>query len=132
MCAWEWEYDEDLVPSPPPSDDDKSAVALARRRLLLLRSDTDNPFPKHIIPHGFFAFLRAHTRFPADYAAMAAVATVRAGLGGQFALERARAAMIACVLRMLHFHTPQSMMPMQGVPVARDRCRACRTWVVSR
>ena len=65
---------------------------------------------------------------------MAAVAIVRAGLGGQFALERARAAMtmIACVIRALHFHTPQSMMPMRGAPVIRDRCHACRTWAVSR
>ena len=63
---------------------------------------------------------------------MAAVAVVRAGLGGQFTLERARAAMIACVLRALHFHTPQSMMSMRGAPVVRDRCHACRTWVVSR
>ena len=89
-------------------------------------------FPKHIIPHDFVAFLRAHTRVPAAYAAMAAVAIVRAGLGGQFALERARAAMIACVLRTLHFHTPQSMMSMRGAPIVRDRCHACRTWAVSR
>ena len=74
----------------------------------------------------------AHTRVPAAYAAMAAVAVIRAGLGGQFTLERARAAMIACVLRALHFHTPQSMMSMRGAPVIRDRCHACRTWVVSR
>ena len=40
--------------------------------------------------------------------------------------------MIACVLRTLHFHTPQSMMPMRGAPVARDRCHTCRTWAVSR
>ena len=67
------------------------------------------------------------------YAAMAAVAVIRAGLSGHFALERARAAMIACVLRMLHFHAPQSMMPMQqGVPVARGRCHVCSMWVVSR
>ena len=38
--------------------------------------------------------------------AMAAVAIIRTGLNGQFTLERARAAMIAGVLRMLHFHTP--------------------------
>ena len=95
-----------------PSDDDKSTVALARRRLLVLRNDTDTPFPKHTIPHDFVAFLRAHTHVPAAYAATAAVAIVRAGLGGQFALECARAAlaMIACVLRILHFHAPQSMM----------------------
>ena len=130
MCAWE--YDEDLVPPLPPSDDDKSAVALARRRLLVLRNDMDNPFPKHIIPHDFVVFLRAHTHVPAAYAAMAAVAIVRAGLGGQFALERARAAVIACVLRMLHFHTPQSMMPMQGVPITRGQCHVCCTWAVSR
>ena len=115
MCTWE--YDEDLVPLPPPSDDDKSAVAKARRRLLMLRSDTENPFPKHVFPQDFVAFLRAHTRAPATHVAMAAVAVVRAGLGGQFTLERARAAMIACVLRALHFHTPQSMLPMRGVPV---------------
>jgi hypothetical protein len=108
-------------------------VALARTRLLVLRKDTDNPFPKHIVPHNVVAFLRAHTHVPAAYAAMAAVAIIRAGLNGQFALERARrAAMIACVLRMLHFRTPQSMMSMQGVPVARDRCHVCSTWVVSR
>ena len=42
--------------------------------------------------------------------------------------------MIACVLRALHFHhTPQPMIPiMRGAPVVRDRCHACRTWVVSR
>ena len=40
--------------------------------------------------------------------------------------------MIACVLRMLHFHTPQSMMSIRGVPVARDRCHVCGTWVESR
>ena len=120
MCAWE--YDDELVPSLPPSDNDKSAVALARTRLLVLRNGTDNPFPKHVVPHNFVAFLRAHTHVPAAYAATAAVMIIRAGLNGQFTLERARAAMIACVLRMLHFHTPQSMMSMQGVPVARDRC----------
>ena len=60
------------------------------------------------------------------------MAVVRAGLGGQFTLERARAAMIACVLRALHFHTPQSMLSMRGAPVVRDRCHACRMWVVSR
>ena len=49
-----------------------------------------NPFPKHSVPHDFVAFLRAHTRVPAAYAAMAAVAIIRAGLGGQFTLERAR------------------------------------------
>ena len=87
----------------------------------MLRNDTNNPFPKHITPHDFVVFLRAHTHVPAAYAAMAAVAVVRAGLGGQFALERARAVVIACVLRMLHFHTPQSMMSMQGVPIARAR-----------
>ena len=130
MCTWE--YDEDLVPPPPPSDEDKSAVATARRRLLALRSDTDNPFPKHIVPRDFVAFLRAHTHVSATYVAMAAVAVVRAGLGGQFTFERARAAMIACVLRALHFHTPQSMLSMRGVPVVRDRCHACRMWVVSR
>ena len=32
---------------------------------------------------------------------------IRVGLNGQFALERARAAMVACVLCMLNFHTPQ-------------------------
>ena len=130
MCAWEY-YDE-LVPPLPPSDNDKSAVALAQTRLLVLRNDTDNPFPKHVVPHDFVAFLRAHTHVPAAYAATAAVTIIRAGLNGQFTFERARAAMIACVLRMLNFHTPQSMMSMQGVPVARDRCHVCNTWVVSR
>ena len=76
-------------------------MALARTRLLVLRNDTDNPFPIHVAPNDFVAFLRAHTHVPATYAAMAAVAIIRAGLNGQFALERARAAaaMIACVLR---------------------------------
>ena len=35
------------------------------------------------------------------------MAVVRAGLGGQLTLERARAAMLAYVLRTLHFHTPK-------------------------
>ena len=130
MCTWE--YDDELVPPLPPSDNDKSAVALVRTRLLVLRNDTDNPFPKHAVSHDFAAFLRAHTHVPAAYAAMAAVAIICAGLNGQFTLERARAAIIACVLRMLHFHIPQSMMSMQGVPVARDRRHVCNTWVVSR
>ena len=81
-------------------------MALARIRLIVLRNDTDSPFPKHIVPNDFVAFLRAHTHVPAAYAAIAAVAIIRADLNGQFALERARAVMIACVLRMLHFHTP--------------------------
>ena len=132
LRMYTWEYDEDLAPSPPPSDNDKPAVAQARRRLLMLRNDADNPSPKHIVPHDFVAFLPVHTCVPAAYAAMAAVAIIRAGLGGQFTLERARAAMIACVLRALHFHIPQSMMSMRGAPVIRDRCHACRTWVVSR
>ena len=61
---------------------------------------------------------------------MAAVAIFRAGLNGQSTLERARAAMIACVLRMLHFHTPQPTKKRQlkcdlgtsgGVPVPARR-----------
>ena len=130
MCTWE--YDSDLVPPPPPPDNDTSPEAQARNRLLTLRNDTSNPFPKHIIPHEFVAFLRARTHVPAAYAATAAVAIVRAGLHGQFTLERARAAMIAYVLRILHFHTPQSMMSMRGVPVAKDRCHVCGAWVESR
>ena len=63
---------------------------------------------------------------------MAAVAIIRAGRNGQFTLECARAAMVACVLRMLHFHTPQSTVSMQGVPVARDLCHVWNAWVVSR
>ena len=130
MCTWE--YDNDLVPPPPPPDNDTSPEAQARNRLLALRNDTSNPFPKHIIPHEFVAFLRARTHVPAAYAATAAMAIVRAGLHGQFTLERSRAAMIAYVLRILHFHTPQSMMSMRGVPVAKDRCHVCGAWVESR
>ena len=88
--------------------------------------------PKHIVPRDFVAFLRARTYVPASYAATAAVAIIRAGLSGQFALERAQAAMLVCALRALHFHTPQSMMSIRGIPIARDRCHFCSTWVVSR
>ena len=41
--------------------------------MLMLRNDADNPFPKHIVPHDFVAFLRSHTRIPAAYAAMGCV-----------------------------------------------------------
>ena len=47
-------------------------------------------------------------------------------------MERARAAMLAHALRVLHFHTPQSVMSMRGVPSVKDRCHVCDTWVVSR
>ena len=91
LCMWEW--DPDVTPLPPPLDGDKSPVAKARRRLLALQNDRENPFPKHVIPHDdLIGFLRARTRVPASYAATAAAAVVRAGLGGQFTLERARAA----------------------------------------
>ena len=83
-------------------------------------------------PRGLRQSETAQTAHPPAHAAMAAVAIIRAGLNGQFTLERARAAMIAGVLRMLHFHTLQSMMSIQGVLVARDRCHVCSTWVVSR
>ena len=86
----------------------------------------------HVVPRDFVDFLRARTHVPASYAATAAAAIIRAGLGGQFTLERARAAMLAHVLRVLHFHTPQSAMSMRGVPSTRDRCHVCNTWVVSR
>jgi len=36
------------------------------------------------------------------------------------------------VLRVLHFHTPQSVMSMRGVPSMKNRCHVCNTWVVSR
>ena len=128
-----WECDADVIPLPPPLDGDKSPVAKARRQLLALHDDRENPFPKHVVPRGFVDFLRAWTHIPASYAATAAAAIIRAGLGGQFALERARAAMLAHVLRALHFRTsPQSVMSMRGVPPTRDRCHACNTWVVSR
>ena len=66
MCVWE--YDDALVLPLPPPDNDKSAVALARTRLLALRKDTDNPFPKHVVPHDSVAFLRAQTtHVPATY-----------------------------------------------------------------
>ena len=104
----------------------------ARRQLLAFRDDRDHPFPKHVVPRDFVDFLRARTRVPASYAATAAAAIVRAGLGGQFTLERARAAMLAQVLRVLHFHTPQSVMSMRGVSSPKDRCHVCNTWVVSR
>ena len=120
------------MPLPPPLDGDKSPMAKARRRLLALRDDRERPFPKHIIPHDLVDFLRARTRAPASYAANAAAAVVRAGLGGQFTLERARAAMLAHVLSVLHFHTPQSAMSMRGVSSIKDRCHVCNTWVVSR
>ena len=130
LCMWEW--DPDVTPLPPPLDGDKSPVAKARRRLLALQNDREHPFPKHVIPHDLVGFLRARTRVPASYAATAAAAVVRAGLGGQFTLERARAAMLAHVLRVLHFHTPQSVMSMRGVASIKDRCHVCNTWVVSR
>ena len=87
-------------------------MAKARRQLLALRDDREHPFPKHVVPRDFVDFLRARTHIPASYAATAAAAIVRAGLGGQSTLERARAAMLAHVLRVLHFHTPQSVMSM--------------------
>ena len=118
-CIWEW--DADVTPLPPLPDGDKSPMAKARRQLLALHDDRENPFPKHVVPRDFVDFLRARTHIPATYAATAAAAIIRAGLGGQFALERARAAMLAHVLRVLHFHTPQSMIPMRGVPPTKDR-----------
>ena len=130
LCIWEW--DPDVTPLPPPLDGDKSPMAKARRQLLAFRDDRDHPFPKHVVPRDFVDFLRARTRVPASYAATAAAAIVRAGLGGQFTLERARAAMLAQVLRVLHFHTPQSVMSMRGVSSPKDRCHVCNTWVVSR
>ena len=105
-------------------------MAKARRQLLALRDDRERPFPKHVIPRDFVDFLRARTRVPAPYAATAAAAVVRAGLGGQFTLERARAAMLAHVLRVLHFQTPQSVMSMRGVSSIKDRCHVCNAWVV--
>ena len=106
-------------------------MAKSRRQLLALRDDVENPLPKHVIPRDFVDFLRARTHVPASYAyaTMAAAAIVRAaGLGGKFTLlEHARAAVLACVLRTLHFHTPQSMMSMRGVPPTRDRCHVCNT-----
>ena len=130
LCIWEW--DPDVTPLPPPLDGDKSPMAKARRQLLAFRDDRDHPFPKHVAPRDFVDFLRARTRVPASYAATAAAAIARAGLGGQFTLERARAAMLAQVLRVLHFHTPQSVMSMRGVSSPKDRCHVCNTWVVSR
>ena len=94
-----WEYDADVTPLPPPLDDDKSPMAKARRQLLALRDDRENPFPKHIVPRDFVDFLRARTHVPASYAAAAAAAIIRAGLGGRFTLERARAAILAYVLK---------------------------------
>ena len=121
-----------MAPLPPPLDVDKSPMAKARRQLLTLHDDRENLFPKHIVLRDFVDFLRARTHVPASYAATAAAAIIRAGLGGQFELERARAAVLAHVLRVLHFHTPQSVMPMRGVPSTKDRCHVCNTWVVSR
>ena len=145
LCIWEydhqvcrcvklciWEYDADVTPLPPPLDDDKSPMAKARRQLLALRDDRENPFPKHVVLRDFVDFLRARTHVLASYAAAATAAIIRAGLSGQLTLERARAAMLAYVLRVLHFHTPQSVMSMRGIPPTRDRCHVCNTWVVSR
>ena len=130
LCIWEW--DADVTPLPPPLDGDKSPMAKARGQLLALHDDRENPFPKHAVPRDFVDFLRARTHIPASYAATAAAAIIRAGLGGQFTLERARAAMIAHVLRALHFHAPQSVMSMRGIPSTKNRCHVCNTWVVSK
>ena len=64
---------------PPPPADGKSKMAQIRLRLLALRNDLDSPFPKQVAPQDFAVFLRAQTRVPASYAAMVAVAIIRAG-----------------------------------------------------
>ena len=79
----------DVTPLPPPLDDGKSPMAKARRQLLALHDGRENPFPKHVVPRNFVDALRARTHVPASYAAAAAAAIIRAGLGGQFTLERA-------------------------------------------
>ena len=125
-----WEQDEDTLPSPPPPDNDNSNIANARRALLAIRDGP--PFPKHIIPHEFVVYLRERTHTPAIRASMAAVVVIRAGLGGQFILERAKSSMMACALRLIGFQTQQSVQSVRNSPTELDRCHACRSHVTSR
>jgi hypothetical protein len=132
LCCTTGEHPYADVTTLPPLRDGNSPIAKLRRQLLAFRGNVDNPFPKHVIPRGFVDFLRERTHVPASYAATTAAAIIRAGLDEKFTLERARAAMLAYVLRVLHFYTPQSMMPMRVDPPTRDRCHVCDTWVMSR
>ena len=126
-----WEQDEDTLPSPPPPDNDNSNIANARRALLAIRDGP--PFPKHIIPHEFVVYLRERTHTPAIRASMAAAVVIRAGLGGQFILERAKSSiMMACALRLIGFQTQQSIQSVRNSPTELDRCHACRSHVTSR
>ena len=63
---------------------------------------------------------------------MAAVVVMRAGLGGQFILERAKSPMMACALRLIGFQTQQSVQSVRNSPTELDRCHACRSHVTSR
>ena len=132
MCIRDciWEHDEDTLPSPPPPDNDNSNIANARRALLAIRDGP--PFPKHIIPHEFVVYLRERTHTPAIRASMAAVVVIRADLGGQFILERAKSSMVACALRLIGFQTQQSVQSIRNSPIELDRCHTCRSHVTSR
>ena len=63
---------------------------------------------------------------------MAAVVVIRAGLGGQFILERAKSSIMACALRLIGFQTQQSIQSVRNAPTELDRCHTCRSHVTSR
>ena len=132
MCIRDcmWEQDEDTLPSPPPPDNDNSKIANARRALLAIQDGPSSP--KHIIPREFVVYLRERTRTPALRASMAAVVVIRAGLGGQFILERVKSFMMACALRLIGFQTQQSVQSICNNPTELDRCHTCRSHVTSR